>query len=69
MSIKYLCSSCCDALRIKSNEIGINEVGRKNCWACGDNSDWCMHVLDEEECHAAVYRARKEGWIKWHTHT
>ena len=47
--MKYLCSRCCKHLGITSNQIGINEAGRKRCYGCGDNDDWRSHVAYAEE--------------------
>lgn len=49
MSQKYLCHRCCKLLDIESNEIAVNEVGRKDCYGCGDNSDPRLHVADKND--------------------
>ena len=54
MSIKYLCHKCCDLLGIKSNEIGINDAGRKNCYGCCDNEDWRLHVADKSKLDRVI---------------
>lgn len=45
----YLCHKCCELLELTSNEIGVNEAGRKNCYGCGCNQDWSLHVEDQEK--------------------
>lgn len=49
MSEKYLCHKCCDLLGIHSNEIAVNECNRKNCYGCGESTDWRLHVAEQRE--------------------
>jgi hypothetical protein len=41
-------------LRINSNEIGVNEVGRKDCYGCGGNDDWRLHVAEQCELDPVI---------------
>jgi hypothetical protein len=60
--MKYLCHRCCNLLGITSNEIGVNEVGRKSCYGCGGNDDWRLHVADVEELDPKIdaYNAKQK---------
>lgn len=45
--------------------MAVNEVGRKSCDECGDNSDWDLHIESEEERESrqsslsAAYQGRR----------
>jgi hypothetical protein len=56
VKIVYLCHQCCELLDVKSNEIGVNQVGRKECYLCDDNSDWLLHVAEQSELDLLIGR-------------
>ena len=49
MFIDYLCSHCCELMDIESNQMAVNDVGRKKCADCGWTGERRMHVRSEED--------------------
>ena len=47
--MKYLCKKCCDMDEISFCGIADNRAGRKSCSACGDNDDWKLHIVDDDD--------------------
>ena len=45
----YLCSDCCTKLHTRYFGMCVNEVGRKVCRHCGDNSEWELSFVSDEE--------------------
>ncbi len=54
--IEYLCHECCDLFNIKSNEMGVNDVGRKSCYACGESDDRRLHIDNNETLDLIIER-------------
>jgi hypothetical protein len=59
MTEKYLCHECCDTIGITSNEIAVNECGRKDCYGCGDRDDWRLHYASQDEIDGQI-----DSWKK-----
>lgn len=67
MALKYLCMQCCDKRGLSFNGMADNEVGRKYCYDCGDNSDPKLHTImineNNEEPDEKEERERNEHKI------
>ncbi len=58
--IEYLCHDCCDRFNIKSNAMGVNDAGRKNCYSCGDSDDRKLHVDSDETLDLIINKYNSE---------